>query len=458
MRGKYIFSLSMAVVLVSVLLTGIGVSTTTPKISVDPSEYLQKPGDVFQVHIVVSDVVNLYTYAFELKYQPFAALLLVQTIKAGANFLGSDGATTDFSSHNEPMPGVLVVGNTRVGDVGGISGNGEIAIITFKVKTSGSCALTLASTDLIDSYGNHIAHDMVSGVFYTPYAAVKAGSAKVTGLHDNSGVASVDDPVTLDCKVKNTVGTLPLTVMVKYVLTRTDGRKITVWSPQPRMTELNVNGYTDMGGSNWVTVGTAPYLGAVGDGNYVEDNNFNYIGLFDLSDITLASTDKITGVYLEAYSMAGAAGTTADVFVNTIEGFTAVGQIEAGTTWGWYFTEYPGALATALHDEATINSAQLLIAYTAGTSTITIDAVRLFIKTETEIVVQPNTEVQMPSVTYTFQEADKGKYPSVKAYCYYSFAGNPFVSETAGQAMAVTGAGNNPKIRFVLIVNPGVKY
>lgn len=456
MRGKYIFSLSMAVVLFSVLLTGISVAPTTPTIRLDPATILKAPGDVFTLNVWVDNVVNLYTYAFELHYAPFTKLLLVQTIKDGG-FLGSDGKDVDFTGKNDPMPGVLVVGNTRIGEVGGISGSGIIAKITFKVKTTGTCDLTLASTELIDASGNHIAHNVINAIFYTPYAQVKAGTPKMLGFHDNSGVAKLGLPFTLDCIVQNTIGTMPLTVKVRYELTRTDGRKVYIWSPQPRTVELNVNGYADMGGSSWTTVGSAPYLDAVGDGNYVEDANMgDYIGFFDLNDISLLANEQIVSISLEAYSQAAAVGTTAEVYVMTSEmgSPTAVGIIEADTAWSWTFTEYPGMLAYTLYNEATINSAQLAFLYTAGESKITIDAVRLFITVVPVIVVQPGQTVTMPTVTYTFTSADKGKYPSVKAYCYYSFQDGPFIRETGGQPLAMIAAGSNPKTRYVLIVNP----
>jgi ABC-type transport system substrate-binding protein len=141
---------------------------------------------------------------------------------------------------------------------------------------------------------------------------------------------------------------------------------------------LDVDGFTSEY-VDWDMVGNAPYLYAVGDGDYVQTPYYcNLIGQFTFEHTTL---DKIGFVKIEAYAQSEWSEIDGDIYVSTyLKKFEWVGSIEAGTDWGWYFTD-GGVINTLLYDKATVNSAMFAIHYwtpdESSGPVMKVDAVRL---------------------------------------------------------------------------------
>ncbi|MBI5787606.1 MAG: hypothetical protein HZA78_01955 [Candidatus Schekmanbacteria bacterium] len=87
--------------------------------------------DTVCVQVNVADVSDLYAASFDLTYDP-AVLQFSDPVTEG-NFLNQDGQPTSLLATDDPASGKLIVGISRLGDVSGISGAGNLATVCFKV-------------------------------------------------------------------------------------------------------------------------------------------------------------------------------------------------------------------------------------------------------------------------------------------------------------------------------------
>ena len=90
-------------------------------------------GDTLCVGVDIADVQTLYSAAFDLSYDP--AALEYQSSTEGS-FLNADGGATFFEAsllNDDPAGGIVVVGVSRVSDIGEVSGSGRIANACFTV-------------------------------------------------------------------------------------------------------------------------------------------------------------------------------------------------------------------------------------------------------------------------------------------------------------------------------------
>ncbi|MCG8637551.1 MAG: cohesin domain-containing protein [Desulfobacterales bacterium] len=139
-----------------------------PTITLEPDVTTPVIGDSLCVDVNIADSTGLYSAAFDLTYNP--AELQYQSSAEG-NFFNADSGATFFEAsllNGNPSSGVLVMGVSRVADIGEISGSGTIATACFTV-TGGS--------------GSDITIGLDNGYF--------EGSVPGTGI----GVAEGDDPV-----------------------------------------------------------------------------------------------------------------------------------------------------------------------------------------------------------------------------------------------------------------------
>ncbi|MEH0022219.1 MAG: LamG-like jellyroll fold domain-containing protein [Desulfobacter sp.] len=90
-------------------------------------------GDILCVDVNIDGSNGLYSSAFDLTFDP--AALQYQNATEG-DFLNSDGGATFFNAsllNNNPANGTLVMGVSRVADIGVVSGSGTIARACFSV-------------------------------------------------------------------------------------------------------------------------------------------------------------------------------------------------------------------------------------------------------------------------------------------------------------------------------------
>ncbi len=269
-RGKNLAWLPLIVMFLGVVLVRPGSAQTTT-ISVEPSEVKGIPGDIFEVDITVTDVVDLYTYAFELHYQPAVRILSALKVIEG-DFLGPITGEPEFSSNINHLEGIIKVGDTLTTNITGYSGSGVLATIRFEVMEAGETPLTLHDTGLIDSsvdgLGEPIPHVVVDGMYSGPVCTLDS-VAYFGGFVNFIGWPGMT--ATFDAEVTNVAqGRLPVDLIarVRWDLTRlSDGRVSTMWSGQSYRTTPPPTEYLYVNGINewyfeWDTVGTAPWLDA----------------------------------------------------------------------------------------------------------------------------------------------------------------------------------------------------
>ncbi|MEH0019925.1 MAG: cohesin domain-containing protein [Desulfobacter sp.] len=120
--------------------------TPQTTITIVPDNTAPVIGETLCFDVNIADSTGLYSSAFDLTYDPTA--LQYQSASEG-NFLNSDSGATFFEAsllNNDPAAGILVVGVSRVADIGEVAGSGTIATVCFSV-VGGSGADTSVGID-----------------------------------------------------------------------------------------------------------------------------------------------------------------------------------------------------------------------------------------------------------------------------------------------------------------------
>ena len=97
------------------------------------------------------EVDSVYGVFFDLSFPP--SVLDFQSADAGS-FLTAGGS--DISLQVAEQDGNLVVGITRLGLVGGVSGSGTVLTLTFQVVGGGSGQLAFSRNGALDSNGGNV--------------------------------------------------------------------------------------------------------------------------------------------------------------------------------------------------------------------------------------------------------------------------------------------------------------
>jgi len=137
----------------------IHINSGTTTIYVDPEINEVSPGRNFYIRIEIQDVIDLYGWEFKLGWN--ITLLDVVGVEEGT-FLKAGGDTFFTFKINDTW-GYLIADCTLLGSVPGVSGDGTLAIIEFRVKTSGECTLDLYDTILVNSNEQPIPHTAIDG-------------------------------------------------------------------------------------------------------------------------------------------------------------------------------------------------------------------------------------------------------------------------------------------------------
>jgi hypothetical protein len=112
-------------------------------------------GSTVTYNVEIADIADLYGYQFAINYD--ARYLRALTVTEGA-FLGTAGPTLSDAFGIGDQPGVIefVYGSLQ-GAIGGASGSGVLASITFEAIGVGTSALSFFDVIFLDSVGNDIA-------------------------------------------------------------------------------------------------------------------------------------------------------------------------------------------------------------------------------------------------------------------------------------------------------------
>jgi hypothetical protein len=159
-----LLAILMALVLAYVILS----SPTSTVIYVDPNTVQGTVGQNFVVNVSISNVTDLYAWQLTLTWNP--SLLSVTNVAEGP-MLRSSGNSTYFSPNVNAASGNLSALCTRLKSLGsrvtGVSGDGTLMTVQFKVIASGSCDLSLYDTQLRDPNISPISHTVQDGHFST---------------------------------------------------------------------------------------------------------------------------------------------------------------------------------------------------------------------------------------------------------------------------------------------------
>ena len=115
-------------------------------------------GDTFTVTVGIEDVVDLYTFSFDLAFDP--GVVTPTDAVAGA-FLGGSFFFAIFPDDPFGVPGTIqFISDTLTGQVPGVSGSGDLALVTFLALTGGDPGFALSNALLFDSAGGLIEADL----------------------------------------------------------------------------------------------------------------------------------------------------------------------------------------------------------------------------------------------------------------------------------------------------------
>jgi hypothetical protein len=114
---------------------------------------------VFEVDLNVSDVTDLYLWVVTVEWNP--SIIEFQGYTEGP-FLKTGGNTTIMDAGVSPGKVNRLV-CTILGPVSGVNGSGSLATFTFKAVSLGTTPISITFSDLLNSNGEHIAHDTHDG-------------------------------------------------------------------------------------------------------------------------------------------------------------------------------------------------------------------------------------------------------------------------------------------------------
>lgn len=123
------------------------ISLNTPTLRWQASTQTAQVGDQFILSIETQQVRDLFSAPFYLQYDP--GLLEFIGLTEG-EFLKKDGNPTVFIYSVDADMGKIVVGLSRLGGGGGITGSGVLAQATFKAKTPGIASVAFQNVDFRD--------------------------------------------------------------------------------------------------------------------------------------------------------------------------------------------------------------------------------------------------------------------------------------------------------------------
>lgn len=454
MRGKNIIWLSMIAMLCSVMMVNVGMGVATPppaKLYVDPpTVYGQPPGE-FSIDINVEKVKNLFAYGVTVEFAPYVSVLVVSQVTEGP-FLKQAG-TTIFKYKYSGFKGTVKVGCTLLGSLDGVSGEGTLFSIKFKIAEVGESPLDLVDTGLVDNNMNPIIHNVQNGYYYGPTADL----IRMQILPGRS--LTVGQTFVVNSKIKNFDSHKTLKAKVKYDMVREDGFRLSLWAGQSYVSEvrdpvyLYVNEYNEWLEWDWDFIGTSPYLDAAGDGSYIESSTMDALSsLYGFEDLTLNPGDVIGSVVLEGYTQYPG-GSDDDMDMDMLgsigAGFPWLGSLWGTADWGWHTPRWIGAdvsdvIPDLLGKDATnLNNFEAIATYWTADSLshgpMRLDALRLKIEFTglyplegTVYEVGPDEELEVDPAAWALLPVDVGKY-YVTATCFYTYMGYTWIQGTKVQ-------------------------
>jgi hypothetical protein len=447
-RGKKIIWLPLIAILIGVFFAPAKAAPGTV-VRVSPSNITGLPDDTFEIQLTIENGYDVYAWGIDIQIVALERVITPIAYTEGS-YLQGIGVSTNFLNAYDKLAGQVKLGCSREGPVSGVSGDGVLATITMQVLEAGTSPIDLINVKLIDSYGNLMPFKAYDGSYDGP--TVNLVQKDVLP----SRVIPVGTVGVFASKVKNT-GTVPLYARVRWDLIRDDGVMFNAyagqsfWTQAPPSVYLYCNGYTgSYSGWGWTEVGDAPYLNAVGDGNYLQApdlTNYNWdpvtgendypagfpiVGRFDFENLALAGR-AIASVALQAYIKYDYYDENNDIDTyarpnGEVGPTTWIGSEWGTADWAWQEPRWvSGATwgpnySTDILTQEGIDAARIryFMYWTADNlphGNVYLDAIRLRVNFSPVapveppyVIVEPGQMVQMPAVNFYPLEYDVGTY------------------------------------------------
>ena len=120
----------------------------------------------FTLVLSANNVSDLFGYGLDLVFDP--AIIAFVSFEAGTFFDGQDVSVT--TQVVESAPGRLVIGQSRVGAVPGVTGTGAMLLLNFTTVSAGSTPVTLEDAAAFDSTGEALVIRFLGGTVLVPIA------------------------------------------------------------------------------------------------------------------------------------------------------------------------------------------------------------------------------------------------------------------------------------------------
>lgn len=112
-----------------------------PALLLAPAIAEAKPGEKLQVHIDLSHARDAYAMSFQLNYDP--SILQVDAMQLGG-FLEQGGAAPALVHREDAVAGTAQVSLSRPAGASGLSGSGQVLVVTFTAKAPGRSSVSIS--------------------------------------------------------------------------------------------------------------------------------------------------------------------------------------------------------------------------------------------------------------------------------------------------------------------------
>jgi hypothetical protein len=437
-RGKNIFVLALVLMFAGMTLNNVAFAPSPhAKIYVSPTDIpAAMPGDVISVDIMVYNVEDLYTFAFELSYAPFGTTMFVKKVidVAGTakEFLPNPhkgDIDDEFHYVINTLDGTVGIGYTlRVEDYDHgfscLEDSAVLATVQFVVVDAGDCTLGLHNTALYNSDGDWISHSAFEGYYHGAYADL-ADPVLIYSPGRTVNLKETNELI-LQTTIHN-FATVPLDVRARFDIFGEDASFRNIYAGQMYNTVPPPSEYLYVDEFNeWFYEWNNPPENLFGepDGDYIEGTaNAQWASLYSFEDITLAGRE-IVDLTLEGYTRYPNGATDAvDADVYDIPGgFVWFGSLWGTADWGWHGVRWTAdsvlTCSPRLADETELNNLEILVYNYHGDApdTIELDSMRLRVDFASVAPATPPVYTLAPGDTLTVSAKwvlipeDIGKY------------------------------------------------
>ena len=170
-------------------------------IAVNPSFKEVTLGNIFTLDLNVSDVTDLYLWVLTVEWDP--SIIEFQGYEEGP-FLKSEGPTTimDAGVSSGKIERLVC---TILGPVPGADGEGSLVTFTFNAEALGTTPFSITFSDLLNSNGEHIPHNIYDGIVQVSPPNTPP-SAPIVGVTPDSPYTTEDLTCTVTTPSSDTDG------------------------------------------------------------------------------------------------------------------------------------------------------------------------------------------------------------------------------------------------------------